>query len=345
MSFGLKSLNDAGHAGIFFIVLSVALTLVAVVQSSVGSPVILGSSELCSTYSGLPESWLKNSRAGMIYVSGGEFTLGTTLGYEEERQEIKTRVQGFWIDQTEVTVAQFAAFVKATGYVTEAEREGGGLVFRQPSAAELNQRPYAWWNYQKGADWRYPDGANSKLTDNQPVTLVTFADAKAYADWLGRDLPTEAEWEYAAKSGRQGTEMEKEPRNAQGKPLANFWQGEFPTQNSTEDGHLGLAPVGCYPANAFKIYDMIGNAWEQTKDAYRESHQANILQNVSNESLKPDRQMVIKGGSHLCGRDFCVRYRPSAREAHEANLPTSHIGFRTVSRDISSSRLPDFTAW
>lgn len=345
MSFGLKSWKDAGHAGIFFIVLTVALMLMSTVQSNEGNLIKLGSPEFCSSYSGLPDNWLNNSRAGMIYVPGGEFTLGSTLGYEEERQEINTQVDGFWIDQTEVTVAQFAAFVNATGYITEAEREGGGLVFRQPSAAELSQRPYAWWNYQKGADWRHPDGSGSSAKDNHPVTLVTLADAKAYADWLGRDLATEAEWEYAAKAGKQGADLEKEPRNAQGKPLANFWQGEFPGQNTTEDGHLGLAPVGCYPANHFKLYDMIGNAWEQTKDVYKASHQQNPVQDTPVENLKPDRQMVIKGGSHLCGRDFCVRYRPSAREAHEANLPISHIGFRTVVRDTTVSRLTDFSAW
>lgn len=345
MSLGLKSWKDAGHAGIFFTLLSVALLLISTVQSNQDHPINLGSPELCASYSGLPDNWPKNSRSGMIYVSGGEFTLGTTFGYEEERQEINTQVQGFWIDQTEVTVAQFAAFVNATGYITEAEHEGGGLVFRQPSAAEFTERPYAWWNYQKGADWRHPNGVDSTAKDNQPVTLVTLADAKAYVDWLGHDLATEAEWEYAAKAGRQGADLEREPRNIQGKPLANFWQGEFPSQNTTEDGYLGLAPVGCYPSNQFKIYDMLGNAWEQTKDVYQASHQPNAVQDATVESLKPDRQMVIKGGSHLCGRDFCVRYRPSAREAHEANLPTSHIGFRTVVRDAAASRLPGFAAW
>lgn len=345
MSLGLKSWKDTGNAGVFFLLAVIALMLITAVQSSKGNPVSLGSNELCNRYSGLPDNWPKESRAGMVYVSGGEFTLGTTLGYEEERQEIKTRVQGFWIDQTEVTVAQFAAFVKATGYITEAEHEGGGLVFRQPSAAELSQRPYAWWNYQKGADWRHPAGSGSTASNNQPVTLVTLVDAKAFADWLGRDLPTEAEWEYAAKAGRQGAELEKEPRNAEGAPLANFWQGVFPTQNTAEDGHLGVAPVGCYPANKHKIYDLIGNAWEQTKDVYRESHRPQSSSEAIINNPRPDQSMVIKGGSHLCGRDFCVRYRPSAREAHEANLPTSHIGFRTVKRDNTRSHLSDFEAW
>lgn len=344
MSFRLKPWNGAGIVGI--VLISAGLFVTALQPQTWGVPRLpLGSSPLCSRYSGLPDNWPSDHRSGMVYLQKGEFILGTTLGYEEERQEIKTRVKGFWIDQTEVSVAQFAAFVKATGYVTEAEREGGGLVFRQPSVAELSQRPYAWWNYVKGANWRHPAGNGSKVKDNQPVTQVTLADAKAYADWLGHDLPTEAEWEYAAKAGRQGAELEKEPRDAAGKPVANFWQGDFPSQNTVEDGYQGLAPVGCYPANDNKLYDMVGNAWEQTRDVYRESHQANFFQNVSANNQKADQAMVIKGGSHLCGRDFCVRYRPSAREAHEANLPTSHIGFRTVLREKAISRLPDFEAW
>jgi sulfatase modifying factor 1 len=317
-----------------------------VTQPSAATSALLGSPELCGKYSGLPDNWGSDSRAGMVHLSGGDFTLGTTFGYEEERQEIKTQVKDFWIDQTEVTVAQFAAFVKATGYITEAEREGGAVVFRTPSAEELNQRSYAWWGYLKGADWRHPAGSDSSPINNHPVTLITLTDALTYAKWLGRDLPTDAEWEYAAKAGYpQGANLEKEPRNAKGKPLANFWQGEFPSQNTGEDGHEGLAPVGCYIANDFKLYDMLGNAWEQTKDIYTESHRLHPNQDLAASPAKPNQPMVIKGGSHLCGRDFCVRYRPSAREAHEANLPVSHIGFRTIIRDNEPNPLPDFEAW
>jgi len=290
--------------------------------------IALGNEAACKTYSGLPRQWGTEPRAGMVFLPGGEFTLGTHLGYEEEREAVKHQVRGFWIDQTEVTVAQFAAFVQATGYISEAEREGGGVIFHSPSAAEMRQRPYAWWRYQKGANWRHPDGSERWAAANHPVTLVTLHDAQAYAAWLGRDLPSEAEWEFAAKFANPTDHQEHEPRDQQGKPLANFWQGSFPQQNSQEDGHAGLAPVGCYPANAAKLFDMIGNAWEQTGDVYTPSHQSPAL--LANDN--PAQAMVVKGGSHLCGRDFCVRYRPSAREAHEANLPIAHIGFRTVQR-------------
>lgn len=300
-----------------------------------GSPAPkLGTPEGCAAYGGLPEGWGQNPKAGMVRVKGGEFVLGTRLGYEDERPEVRTQVGGFWIDQTEVTVAQFGAFVQATGYVTEAERQGGAVVFRQPGAQELEQRDYAWWGVVKGAAWNHPTGPGSAPAHaSQPVTLVTFNDALAYARWLGRDLPTEAQWEYAAKAGRQDGKLEHEPRDAHGKPIANFWQGRFPGTNSAEDGYVGLSPVGCYPANGFQLYDTRGNAWEQTKDVYTGPHRAPEKAPSFARAGEPNQPMVIKGGSHLCGRDFCVRYRPSAREAHEANLPVSHIGFRTVLND------------
>jgi formylglycine-generating enzyme required for sulfatase activity len=161
--------------------------------------------------------------------------------------------------------------------------------------------------------------------------MVTVDVALAYSNWLGRDLPTEDEWEYAAKAGHQGADLEREPRDKQGKPLANFWQGDFPLLNTREDGYEGVAPVGCYAANSFALYDMVGNVWEQTKDSYTPSHE--LFSPSTANRTEPDRLMVIKGGSYLCGQNFCVRYRPSAREAHEANLPIAHIGFRTVRRE------------
>lgn len=342
-----KSWGGAGLSGIVFTgVVLLTLYFVSVMPLSAISLPLLGSSELCRKYNGLPDNWRSDTRAGMVHINDGNFTLGTTLGYEEERQEIKSQVKDFWVDQTEVTVAQFADFVNETGYKTEAEREGGAVVFRKPVAKEQNQFSYKWWVYVKGADWCHPSGIQSSSINNLPVTLITLADAQAYAKWLGHDLPTEAEWEYAAKAGHeQSASLESEPRDAKGKPVANFWQGEFPSRNSAEDGYDGLAPVGCYPANDFKLYDMLGNAWEQTKDRYSESHQLEPVKEVKESPVKVNQTMVIKGGSHLCGRDFCVRYRPSAREAHEANLPISHIGFRTVIRGNAEDALPAFNPW
>jgi formylglycine-generating enzyme required for sulfatase activity len=313
-----------------------AVGLGAAVQAAEPPGLPLGSKDACARYTGLPPHWGEDRRAGMVHVGGGSFVLGTRHGYADERAEVEAKVGGFWIDQTEVTVAQFAEFAKATGYVTEAERQGSAAVFRPPSAQALKQKDYAWWNVVKGADWKHPDGPGSSAEPNRPVTLVTFNDASAYAHWLGRQLPTEAQWEFAAKAGRQGLDIEQEPRDRHGKPVANFWQGPFPQTNTAEDGFVGLAPVGCFPANRNGLYDMLGNAWEQTQDLYAGPHEpppSVVKLTAAPVSTAPNRPLVIKGGSHLCGRDFCVRYRPSAREAHEANLPTSHIGFRTVAPD------------
>lgn len=309
-----------------------------------GMALELGSEARCGAYAGLPPGWGRERRAGMAWVEGGSFIFGSDKGYPDERPAApgKTRVAGFWIDQTEVTVAQFAAFAQTTGYVTEAERQGGAVVFHTPSDDELQQRPLAWWRFVEGASWRHPRGAGSATpAANLPVTLVTQADALAYARWLGRDLPTEAEWEYAGKAGHDdGAELDTAPRDAAGKPSANYWQGMFPTYDAAADGHPGLAPVGCYTANGARLYDMIGNAWEWTRDPYtgpRQPHANGDTAAVLPASLRgsaasPDAQMVIKGGSFLCSPDYCVRYRASAREAQEADLGAGHIGFRTVLR-------------
>jgi len=300
----------------------------------------LGSEQQCEAYSGLPAHWRSDAQAGMVHLRGGEFVLGSSAGYEDERPagDGKTRVGGFWIDQTDVTNAQFAAFVDATGYLSEAERQGGGAVFHQPTLAELDARPLAWWRWVDGASWRHPAGPGSDLSGiaSQPVTLVTQADALAYAHWLGRDLPSEAEWEYAGKAGHDGAELDTAPRDARGKPTANYWQGVFPLVNNNEDGHIGLSPVGCYAANDFKLYDMVGNAWEWTKDVYSGAHQSHSngdIAAVAPAGRRHNTPMVIKGGSFLCARDYCVRYRAASREQQEADLPASHIGFRTILRD------------
>jgi len=303
----------------------------------------LGTEALCQRYGGLPAGWQRDPRAGMVRIRGGEFTFGSERGYADERPAGNghVRVGAFWIDETEVTVAQFASFVQATGYVTEAERQGGAVVFHQPSDAETQARAYAWWTFVKGADWRHPGGPGSSNQGqgHLPITFVTQADALAYARWLGRDLPTEVEWEYAGKAGRSGPELDTAPREASGRPSANYWQGVFPAFNAREDGHEGLAPVGCYAANAFGLHDMIGNVWEWTSDGYAGPHQAHLngdtaaVAAAAHGPARTDRPIVIKGGSFLCSPDFCVRYRASARESQEADLATAHIGFRTVLRE------------
>lgn len=331
-----------------------AAALFAATRAPVEGPpqAALGDPARCTAYSGLPPGWGATPQAGMAHLPGGAFTLGSRNGYPEEQPAAdggRTRVAGFWIDRTEVTTAQFAAFVAATRYVTDAEKQGGAALFQVPSVAELQQRPNAWWRFVKGADWRHPEGpsSNTEGRANRPVTLVTQADALAYARWLGRDLPTETEWEYAGKAGRDGMEIDSAPRDGAGKPAANYWQGNFPLLDTHEDGYAGLAPAGCYAPNAFGLYDMVGNAWEWTRDAFEGQHQphgngdaASVLPGRTAQAASPNaaqtvaaREAVIKGGSFLCSRDFCVRYRASAREAQEADLPAAHVGFRTVLRD------------
>ncbi len=311
--------------------------------TSAPPPIALGTEPLCQAYGGLPARWRRDARAGMVRIDGGRFTFGSDRGYPDERPAGKERVKvdAFWMDETEVTVAQFASFVEATGYVTEAERQDGAVVFHQPSDAEMRARPYAWWTFVKGADWRHPGGPGSSNAglDHLPVTFVTQSDALAYARWLGRDLPSEVEWEYAGKAGQSGPELDTAPRDPAGRPTANYWQGVFPAFNAREDGHEGLAPVGCYAANSFGLHDMIGNVWEWTKDTYTGPHQVHLNGDPAavaapfHRPAAADQPTVIKGGSFLCSPDFCVRYRASARESQEADLATAHIGFRTVLRE------------
>ncbi|MCH8178254.1 MAG: formylglycine-generating enzyme family protein [Proteobacteria bacterium] len=302
----------------------------------------------CPEAPALSADWPSQPHAGQVRVAGGRFAMGSQAGYEDE--VVRTvEVASFWIDRTEVTNAQFARFVQATGHVTEAERQGGAAVFAIPDAEALRRRPLAWWRFVAGADWRHPEGPHSGIEGRgrEPVRQVTQADALAYARWLGRDLPTEAEWEYAAKGGRQqvlGTRLDGQPRDAAGRPSANYWQGSFPLMNTHEDGFAGIAPVACFAPNALGLHDMVGNAWEWTRDPHQgpsQSHAngdpAALRQRAVQLALHSAvaggaRRMVIKGGSFLCAPDHCVRYRASARESQEADLPTAHVGFRTVSR-------------
>ena len=271
---------------------------------------------------------------GEVPVPGGKFTMGMDSALPEESPRREVTVRAFWMDRTEVTNAQFAAFVKATDYRTQAERGWAGnrrvpkelqmpgsVVFKAPK--DPGAPEYSWWAFTPGANWRHPEGPGSSLKGRlrHPVVHVTYDDALAYARWAGRDLPTEVEWERAARYGKTPGTMLEPPRNADGTYAANTFQGDFPSDNTRKDGHAGTAPVGCYGADPLGLYDLLGNVWEWTRDDYRITGQP---------TDEPSR--VLKGGSYLCSEHFCARYRPAARQPGTENLGTSHIGFRTVRR-------------
>jgi formylglycine-generating enzyme required for sulfatase activity len=311
---------------------------------------------LCSGYSGLPAAAPPNSEApaGMVFVPGGSFVMGSSNAYPEERPPRRAMVSAFWIDRHEVTNAQFAAFVAATGYRTVAERGlsardypdlppealvPGSMVFVAPEKG-ARIRNNDWWRYVPGADWRHPDGPDSSIAgkDNHPVVHVAYADAAAYAQWLGRSLPTEAEWEYAARGGLAGKDFAwGDEQTPEGVWMANSWQGFFPFDDDGADGHHGTAPVGCYPANGYGLHDAIGNVWEWATDRYRPGHSfpdgaADPQGPAAAARTAGGEVRVIKGGSWLCAPNFCARYRPAARQPQEVDLGASHIGFRTVLR-------------
>jgi len=264
--------------------------------------------------------------------------MGSEKHHPEERPARSVTVGDFWIDRTEVTNTEFAAFVAATGYVTVVERpvdpvkyaaappelrSPGSIVFRQPNTIANLVDPRQWWAYVPGTSWRHPEGPGSSIDDrlDHPVVHVTHADALAYARWRGNDLPTEAEWEFAARGGLDGKAYtwgdEKLPG---GTWQANTWQGIFPLSNQIADGYEGTAPVGCYQPNGYGLFDMAGNVWEITADDYRDLR-----------GPQPEMK-VVKGGSHLCADNFCYRYRPSGRQPASIDVGASHIGFRTIRR-------------
>jgi formylglycine-generating enzyme len=274
------------------------------------------------------------AHAGMVWVPGGSFTMGSDVAFPEEAPRQSASVDGFWMDQTEVTNAGFAAFVTATGYRTLAEREGvdgvaGSTVFRPvANAGPAMTSVVNWWQFMAGADWRHPDGPQSTIEgfDWHPVVHVAYEDAQAYAQWKGHSLPTEAQFEYAARnSGR---------RNAAGGYAANTWQGSFPSHNAVVDGYAGTAPVGCFGANPQQLYDLIGNVWEWTSSPYYDRHDFAGRQAHPRgfDSTQPEEAAVavLKGGSFLCAPDYCMRYRPEARIGQSLTMGAAHIGFRTV---------------
>jgi len=256
-----------------------------------------------------------------VKLAAGESIIGNDKTYPEERPARIEAIAAFDIDAHEVTNDEFEAFVKATGYVTTAEKDQpgfdapGAAVFKTPSAAHPS-----WWRFIEGANWRAPAGPGSSIAGkgHYPVVQVSQQDAQAYAAWAGRALPSEAQWEYAARAGSNSLYVWGKELTPGGEHKANTWQGAFPLQNSEGDGYSRTAPVGCFEPNAFGLYDMIGNVWEWTDTEYRDS--------------AAEKVYVIKGGSYLCAPSYCRRYRASARQPQEAGFSTNHIGFRTVSR-------------
>ena len=282
---------------------------------------------------------------GMILISGGTFKMGADdSGFEEERTGENVTVSSFCIDKYEVTNAQFAEFVKATNYVTVAERPlskeqfpdlpdeqrlPGSLVFQMPKQGIKQVQLLSWWHWTPGANWQHPFGRDSTILgqENYPVVHISYEDALAYAKWSEKSLPTEAQWEYAARGGLDGATYTW--GNQYSAKKANTWQGIFPFFNTKADGYVGTAKVGSFPANDYGLYDMTGNVWEWTSDLFNDRSPTSQR---SRGSVNPTETAlhVIKGGSYLCAPNYCSRYRPAARESESPDTGTTHIGFRLV---------------
>jgi formylglycine-generating enzyme required for sulfatase activity len=305
----------------------------------------------------------------MVWIPGGTFRMGSDKHYPEERPVHRVTVDGFWIDRFPVTSARFARFVDATGHRTFAEIPpnpadypgalpdmlyAGSLVFMQP-AGPVDRRDFTnWWKYERGADWRHPYGAESSNDgrDDHPVVHVTFGDAEAFARWEGKALPTEAEWEFAARGGLDGAAFawgdEFLPND---RHMANTWQGEFPWEHHSRDGYERTSPVGAFPPNGYGLHDMIGNVWEWTTDWYVPKHPHDEVKACciphnprgprEEESYDPCQprikipRKVLKGGSHLCAPNYCRRYRPAARFPEPVDTSTCHVGFRCIVRSAA----------
>jgi formylglycine-generating enzyme len=288
----------------------------------------------------------------MQWIPSGSFLMGSEEFYPEESPVRRVECDGFWIDEHPVTVAEFARFVKATGHVTTAERAPdaadypdadsdllvpGSLVF-QRTAGPVDLRDVRnWWEYVPGAYWRRPEGPGTSVggRERHPVVHVTYADAEAYAAWAGKSLPTEPEWEYAARGGLEGARFswggELAPR---GRMMANTWQGEFPWQNLLTDGFEGTSPVKRFPANGYGLFDMTGNVWEWTQDVFDTATAKPCCSPADAPGAHIPRR-VIKGGSHLCAPNYCLRFRPAARQGEAIDTSTGHIGFRCIVRNGS----------
>jgi sulfatase modifying factor 1 len=310
------------------------------------------------------------SPKGMVWIPGGEFSMGANdppdmdeVGMKatfDARPIHRVYVDGFYLDKTDVTNAQFAEFVKATGYVTVAERTprpedfpgappenliAGGVVFSPPNHAVPLNNHLQWWSYAKGANWRHPSGPKSNIQgkENYPVVQVAYEDATVYAKWAGERLPTEAEWEFAARGGQAGKPFVwGDDFRPKGKWMANTHQGHFPNTDTGEDGFVGTSPVTHYPANRYGLYDMAGNVWQWTSDWYRPDYYAHLASagGVTRNPQGPDTPLdpaeptepkkVHRGGSYLCTDQYCSRYIVGTRGKGEVSTGTNHVGFRCV---------------
>ncbi|MEO3760872.1 formylglycine-generating enzyme family protein [Mycobacterium sp. B14F4] len=286
----------------------------------------------------------------LVELPGGSFRMGSTQFYPEEAPAHTVRVAAFAAERHPVTNAQFAEFVDATGYLTVAEQQldpalypgaapqdlvPGALVFR-PTAGPVDLRDWRqWWHWVPGASWRHPFGPDSTSDErpDHPVVQIAYPDAAAYARWAGRRLPTEAEWEYAARAGATATYAWGDEAAPGGQLMANTWQGRFPYLNTGALGWVGTSPVGTFPANDFGLLDMIGNVWEWTTTRFSVHHRLDEPAKACcapSGPADPAVHQTIKGGSHLCAPEYCHRYRPAARSPQSQDSATTHIGFRCV---------------
>jgi formylglycine-generating enzyme required for sulfatase activity len=309
--------------------------------------------------------------ADMVWIPGGTFRMGSDKHYPEEAPVHRVTVDGFWVDRTPVTNREFRKFVNATGYVTVAEikpdatdypgalphmLKAGSLVFTPPSHSVDLRNWGEWWRFKFGANWLRPYGRHSSIggLDEHPVVRIAYRDAEAYARWAGKELPTEAEWEFAARGGLDGAVFAwGDEFTPGGKYRANTWQGAFPQENLAADGYERTSPVTAFPPNGYGLYDMIGNVWEWTADWYTPKHEADApkaccipvnprggREEQSYDPCQPHINIlrkVLKGGSHLCAPNYCRRYRPAARHAQPVDTSMSHVGFRCVTNDRRST--------
>ena len=297
--------------------------LLAAAAGLLGSSIARADAQTCLDVA--EPSAQEGEKTGMVFIPPGVFTMGSDRQEPEERYTHLVRVDGFWIDQHEVTNGEFARFVAATGYVTAAERAPdptlhsdipkelltpGASVFVPPTALQRGGDITQWWQFIEGASWRHPEGPNSSIDgrENYPVVNVAYEDALAYARWRGHDLPTEAQWEYAARGGRDGEDDWSSAYDKNGEPIANTWQGVFPVYNSKDDGYSGASPVGCFKSNGYGLYDMIGNVWEWTSDWYQPGHAREPTANPAGPDL-----MSVRFRAGACAQPGHQRRLPPVR--------------------------------